>query len=705
MKLRSKLLLVALTLLLLPWAGLLILQAFEGMLRQTAEKSGLEAAKAPALLLATDKEFFNRDRAIYRPMALTDAISLDGSLNEWPALITLNNQVSYAIAADDLAVTVAVTMRGQAPSWLRSNLPFELADHLILQTNRKEYRIAANEPGRIRAWKINGNQATVSRETRIRGYWQAALGQQTFEVRIPKILIAGKTSLKLARPSSEKVSLIKRKKLVYPNTKIGEWLGALSAIGSITVVDHTGLQVLKSVTAQEALQMDDEFSGFSTAESVDSQQNINQNYSETLSLGERIMYRLLVENPPPVLEPADIVTQKEKLLSSALTGRPTNAWWQIKDFGKAWLGSAAPIRDQNGQIVGAILISQTDDAVQGFTNRALTRLGFITLAAFAAAALLLIIMATLLSWRIRRLSHAADHAVTDDGRFRPFKPSRSKDEIGDLSRSFAKMLHDLQSYTDYLRDLADKLSHELRTPLAIVRSSLDNLDHTLDGALDKNESTTTAKRYSERARDGAVRLSAILNAMSAAKHIEQAINTAEAETFNLADLVNSMALAYRDTWPQQTIELICPKQAPFFGMPELLAQALDKLVDNARDFCQKPHSKITAHTSAQTGAQTSAQTSSQANAQNGKIVIALELSEQEYSLSVYNEGPPLPDHMQGRLFDSMVSLREHNSDAAPHLGLGLYIVRLIAEAHGGLVTTKNEHNGVTFVISLPNLKT
>jgi two-component system sensor histidine kinase ChvG len=58
--------------------------------------------------------------------------------------------------------------------------------------------------------------------------------------------------------------------------------------------------------------------------------------------------------------------------------------------------------------------------------------------------------------------------------------------------------------------------------------------------------------------------------------------------------------------------------------------------------------------------------------------------------------------MHEQLFDSLVSLREKRS-SGQHLGLGLHIVRLVAEAHGGFVSARNLPNdkGVEFTISLP----
>jgi signal transduction histidine kinase len=55
--------------------------------------------------------------------------------------------------------------------------------------------------------------------------------------------------------------------------------------------------------------------------------------------------------------------------------------------------------------------------------------------------------------------------------------------------------------------------------------------------------------------------------------------------------------------------------------------------------------------------------------------------------------------MRGQLFDSMISVRGGGNE--DHLGLGLYIARLIAEGHGGVISADNTDSGVAFQIRLP----
>jgi signal transduction histidine kinase len=241
------------------------------------------------------------------------------------------------------------------------------------------------------------------------------------------------------------------------------------------------------------------------------------------------------------------------------------------------------------------------------------------------------------------------------------------DELGALARSFAELLERLREYTEYLRTLASKLSHELRTPLAVVTTSLDNLEHEVR--------LPEAEQYLLRLRQGAGRLDGILAAMSEATELEQAIRETPAQPFDLAAVVAACCAAYRDVYPEREIAYRGPAQgAVALGSGELVAQLLDKLVDNAASF----------------------------SAAGSRIDIALEPAANEVVLSVTNRGPPLPAKMRGRLFDSLVSIRDQR-DGRPHLGLGLHIVALVADFHGGRCEADNlaDGSGVVFRVWFP----
>jgi len=109
------------------------------------------------------------------------------------------------------------------------------------------------------------------------------------------------------------------------------------------------------------------------------------------------------------------------------------------------------------------------------------------------------------------------------------------------------------------------------------------------------------------------------------------------------------------------------------GVPDLIAQALDKLVGNALEL----HTPGT------------------------PIRLGLARRRGGARLSVANQGPPLPQGMEQEIFQSMVSVRPEGERDGVHLGLGLYLVRLIAEFHGGGVASANIDGGVEITIHLP----
>jgi two-component system, OmpR family, sensor histidine kinase ChvG len=272
---------------------------------------------------------------------------------------------------------------------------------------------------------------------------------------------------------------------------------------------------------------------------------------------------------------------------------------------------------------------------------------------------------------VRRLAGAAQTALGPRGEIRSGMPgTAASDELGALSRSFSELLERLREHTEYLRTLASKLSHELRTPLAVITTSLDNLEHEAQAP--------GAEEYLKRLRQGTQRLDGILAAMSEATELEQAIRETAAQPFDLAAVVASCCAAYRDVYSEREIAYRCDATtATIVGSGELVAQLLDKLVDNAVSF----------------------------SAAGSRIDVALAPVEHELVLSVANRGATLPAKMRGRLFDSLVSIREHR-DGRPHLGLGLHIVALVADFHGGRCEADDlpAGDGVVFKVWFPRAR-
>lgn len=387
----------------------------------------------------------------------------------------------------------------------------------------------------------------------------------------------------------------------------------------------------------------------------------------------RLWRDLLARIVPPQAEDFDEALDADVLatgreINHALLGAPATRLRASAD-GRATIVSAAHPIWSRDEVVGAVVVEETTHSILAVRSQALERLLLTTIVVFALAAAVLLGFATRLSNRIRRLRDEAEDAVDARGRLkRIVSGSQAGDEIGDLARSFSAVLEKLSQHHGYLESLAKRLSHELRTPIAVVRSSLENL---------RLESEPAQRQvYLERAEEGLARLSKILTRMGEASRLEQSLASEGRSRFDLAALVRECVDGYRLAYPERDFELEAPLQVfEVDGAPDLFAQLLDKLVANAVDF-GRPATPIR---------------------------IALGRAGQAVRLTVSNAGPPIPDAVRGRLFESMISARAERADGEPHLGLGLYIARLIAEFHGGTIAAENhaDGSGVSLRLTLP----
>jgi sigma-B regulation protein RsbU (phosphoserine phosphatase) len=81
------------------------------------------------------------------------------------------------------------------------------------------------------------------------------------------------------------------------------------------------------------------------------------------------------------------------------------------------------------------------------------------------------------------------------------------------------------------------------------------------------------------------------------------------------------------------------------------------------------------------------------------ITVRTESDGRSFRVSVHNHGQPIPPEVLPALFQPMV--RGAGAGASKGVGLGLYIVREIARAHGGRVAVQSGAEGTTFALELP----
>jgi dedicated sortase system histidine kinase len=674
--LRFKLLLASFTLILIPWAGYHYLSEMETSLRQTQQTLLLNRAEIVAKLLANssdnwlheaNSDSLAHDTSLYvHPLATPP--DLDGYAEEWLGLKSQSRQfkasatLSDAVAFDWLAgfhgesIYLMIEVHDQTLIYPRSEQILSNADHLILALpgpsgKSRKYRLGTPAPGWINAVEYQSNR----QQTAIRGEWQETADGYRVELQIPRSLTDGYLSLAavdIDTPQAKPVGIAATSgwnrnqnlaRLVMPTLQADRLLSGLEAKNHRYTILNRQRQVI-------------------------GQHGTIQSFSRT---SHTLLSRFIRLISPATYETgADAREGLGKLdgpeIRSALSGEGDIYRYKIAGYKTTILSAAQPIEVDQG-IIGAVVVEQSTQEILLLQQSALERLLLISLVLFVITGGTLLLFASSLTRRITKLSEKFNRAVSHDGRIiQEVAPGKEKDELGELDRSFSAVLKRSIEYTGYLESMASRLTHEFRTPLTMVQSSLENIQSDRDSSQESP--------YIERALDGTRRLNLILTRMRDATRLEQSLQNSEKENIDVTTFCKSLCDGYAITYPQVSFECHMATNPVWSRIsPDLISQAMDKLISNAIDFHQP----------------------------NSPITIALDTSNNKaFEIKVKNHGPQIPENEIPKLFHSMESRRK-GSDNQVHLGIGLYLVRMIAEFHRGDVSVSNEPEGVCFTISLP----
>ncbi|MCC6531817.1 MAG: proteobacterial dedicated sortase system histidine kinase [Burkholderiales bacterium] len=709
LSIRAKMLLVSCVLLAIPWIAYLYAGELEQILRETQESAVVNTARAiatalndrPSLFQAPAREAAGNASNAIVAYKLPQPIELDGRLDDWlrqgvelralgrehvieqaedadVAPITLWHALgvydNYVYAAFEV-IDEQIVYRDPA------NPRVDAADHVRIGLHTpwgelRRYIVSAQAGGQVSAMQVPTDATSPARaqlETRIQGFWRETVSGFNLELRLPRAMLGPRLGFAFADVDD-------------PDTR-----AIRSIVGSIGPEGKESLGTAM-VPPPEAVQIVRSLSRPGTRvwivgpdRRLVARTGMLRNTADPASAGEdnaehgllaraeallRPLYRYVIAPAPTLgVEPEPYAPlYPGAAAEAALSGRVVSARRAVETSPIEILATAHPVWADE-RVIGAVVVEETTQGVLAVRQRLLERLLSLALGAFVVVALALFVFATRLVIRIRRLRDEAEQAIDSAGRLRAVTASSAAgDELGDLSRSFSSALDRLAQYTQYLESLATRLSHELRTPITVVRSSLENLKlHTLPAEADV---------YVQRAEQGLARLATIITRMTEATRLERMMRDAERERFDLRAVVTGCVEGYRIGYAPKRFELVCTQEPVYLsGVPDLIAQMLDKLAANAVDFTRGDH----------------------------PIEVELRATAQEAQLSVRNVGPRLPAEIRKRLFQSMASVRPPAAGDEPHLGLGLYIVHLIAEFHHGKVIARDrtDGEGVEVVVQLP----
>ena len=249
---------------------------------------------------------------------------------------------------------------------------------------------------------------------------------------------------------------------------------------------------------------------------------------------------------------------------------------------------------------------------------------------------------------------------------RPLSIPDRGDEVTQLAQSFQGLSQRLSRAFVMQRSFSQNAAHEFRTPLAVLKTRIGLFRKKRDFAPQATESFLSIL-------EGEVdRLSGMVDSLLKLTNLEQVPRTDQVE---LQDLLGQVA---DDMSPlassKGSVLLVDSAPDTITGSKELLRRALFNLVENAVKY----------------------------GPEGGQVRLCAELDGTDMVISVADQGPCIPPELRERVFEPFFRVDTARSRELGGTGLGLALVRAIAEVHGGSVwVEEHQAGGNRFVLRLP----
>lgn len=707
---KAKLIWLVLALLIIPWMGYYYVQEMEKFLLEGQQGALLLTANGIATVLNDRSELFNPATGVPEVLGeknnlfahpLDNLIQLDGKLGDWESI---QSQATYHTGGslfvcdvdyDPLGFSVKHVI-GQYDRFLYAM--FEVNDNHVVYRDPERRHLNTSDQLRILLQQPDGTLEHYLAVTQAPGRMSIYLVDAEWRLPLDGTPVTTFTAQIAKTPWGYQIEWRMPRDIIEARTKLGFFVvdvdetknrevdaiiatspQSAHAPGQILLTSPELTKILKGLDQPQSLIwiLDQRQRVRAVVGALAAPLSPGENDALPPSWTQRAYGQLqshidaLLQRPVEqfVDVPVDVTYRPDKIFTTILKGEARVHARPSLDQKAQILVAGYPIRSGD-EILGAVIVEQSSNVVLALQYRLLGSLTLVTILVFAFVLACLLAFAWRLTSRVRRLHITTEQAITAEGRVLEDRiPRRAypADELGELGSSITRMLKRLSGYTRYLESMPDTLAHELNNPLNVVSSSLEILETDIP--------EIRQNQYMRRARTGVERLRVILTNLTEAANLEEAMRNEIKQPLNLAALVSEFVDGYRISQPDYDFQLqVVGNPLYVGGSDDHLAQMLDKLIDNAVQFSYA-----------------------------GKaIIVRLRRVGNIAEIAVLNEGPYLPENLRERLFDPMVSYGRTNAERS-HLGLGLFVVRLITEYHHGHAWAENREDvpGVAVTVSIP----
>lgn len=245
------------------------------------------------------------------------------------------------------------------------------------------------------------------------------------------------------------------------------------------------------------------------------------------------------------------------------------------------------------------------------------------------------------------------------------------DDIDDVSRQVNAALERLSALVDGMKNVSANIAHDLKTPL-------NRLQIILETASEKAASGNAVSDDLAEARMEGVQINETFDALLRITQIEAGARKERFTEVDLNEVLKTIAEIYTDVAEDdgKSLSAIIPNEheGRILGDWELLTQLFANLVENSLRHCSK----------------------------GTTIELSVTKLDDHIVASVNDDGPGIPPEERERVFQRLYRL--NHSRSTPGSGLGLSLVKAIADLHGASVILEDRFPGLAVVVDFPSIK-
>ncbi|MBR3149040.1 MAG: HAMP domain-containing histidine kinase [Eubacterium sp.] len=324
----------------------------------------------------------------------------------------------------------------------------------------------------------------------------------------------------------------------------------------------------------------------------------------------------------------------------------------------------------SGNIIG-IVFAVVENGTTNLVSSVIKMFAFVAFLCISVGFLMIWLLTKKMVTPLQQMSVAAKRFAVGDFSYRV--NISGNDELADLGTAFNDMADALDKLESSRRSFVANVSHELKTPMTSIAGFIDGI---LDGTIPKDKQDYYLKIVSDEVR----RLSRLVVAMLNMSKMESGDFEMKPKNYNISDQIIHILLTFEQNIDKKHIEIIgLDDIAPHrvHADPDMIYQVIYNLFDNAVKFTNE----------------------------GGYLKVNVTEGAEMVQVSIKNSGEGIKSEELPRLFERFYKIDKSRSLDASGAGLGLYIVKMMVEMHGGRIWAKSDSQSeAEFIFTLPRAK-